>query len=74
MFCSDLSRIILAPAVFLLRRLNYIPNIFAIRYLYMGDGNGIFAGYANGKYDPKAPLTREQAATILKRFKEKFIK
>ena len=35
--------------------------------------NGIFTGYTNGKYDPKAPLTREQAATILKRFKEKFI-
>ena len=35
--------------------------------------NGIFTGYANGKYDPKAPLTREQAATILKRFKQKFI-
>lgn len=35
--------------------------------------NGIFTGYVNGKYDPKAPLTREQAATILKRFKEKFI-
>ena len=36
--------------------------------------NGIFTGYGNGKYDPKAPLTREQAATILKRFKKKFIK
>lgn len=35
--------------------------------------NGIFAGYGNGKYCPKDPLTREQAATILKRFKEKFI-
>ena len=35
--------------------------------------NGIFTGYGNGKYNPKAPLTREQAATILKRFKEKFI-
>lgn len=35
--------------------------------------NGIFTGYDNGKYVPKAPLTREQAATILKRFKEKFI-
>ena len=35
--------------------------------------NGGFTGYGNGKYDPKAPLTREQAATILKRFKEKFI-
>ena len=36
--------------------------------------NGIFSGYSNGKYAPKEPLTREQAATILKRFKEKFIK
>ena len=36
--------------------------------------NGIFTGYGNGKYVPKEPLTREQAATILKRFKEKFIK
>lgn len=36
--------------------------------------NGIFTGYGNGKYCPKDPLTREQAATILKRFKEKFIK
>ena len=35
--------------------------------------NGIFTGYGNGKYGPKEPLTREQAATILKRFKEKFI-
>ena len=35
--------------------------------------NGIFTGYGNGKYAPKEPLTREQAATILKRFKEKFI-
>lgn len=35
--------------------------------------NGIFSGYGNGKYGPKDPLTREQAATILKRFKEKFI-
>lgn len=35
--------------------------------------NGIFIGYGNGKYAPKEPLTREQAATILKRFKEKFI-
>lgn len=35
--------------------------------------NGIFTGYGNGKYCPKDPLTREQAATILKRFKEKFI-
>ena len=36
--------------------------------------NGIFTGYRNGKYNPKDPLTREQAATILKRFKEKFIR
>ena len=36
--------------------------------------NGIFAGYGNGKYGSKEPLTREQAAAILKRFKEKFIK
>jgi len=35
--------------------------------------NGIFTGYGNGKYGSKDPLTREQAATILKRFKEKFI-
>ena len=35
--------------------------------------NGIFSGYGNGKYGPKDPLTREQAAAILKRFKEKFI-
>ena len=35
--------------------------------------NAIFTGYKNGKYCPKDPLTREQAATILKRFKEKFI-
>lgn len=35
--------------------------------------NGIFAGYGNGKYGPKDPLTREQVATILRRFKEKFI-
>lgn len=36
--------------------------------------NGLFTGYGNGKYGPKDPLTREQAATVLKRFKEKFIK
>ena len=36
--------------------------------------NGICTGYANCKDGPKAPLTSEQAATILKRFKEKFIK
>lgn len=35
--------------------------------------NGIFTGYGNGEYAPKEPLTREQAATILRRFKEKFI-
>ena len=35
--------------------------------------NGIFVGYGNGNYGSKDPLTREQAATILKRFKEKFI-
>lgn len=35
--------------------------------------NGIFAGYGNGKYGPKDPLTREQSATLLRRFKEKFI-
>lgn len=35
--------------------------------------NGIFTGYGDGKYCPKDPLTREQAATILKRFMEKFI-
>lgn len=35
--------------------------------------NGIFAGYGDGKYGPKDPLTREQGATILRKFKEKFI-
>lgn len=35
--------------------------------------NGLFAGYGNGKYGPKDPLTREQAATILRRYDEKLM-
>lgn len=34
--------------------------------------NGLFAGYGNGMYGPKEPLTREQAATVLRRFAKIF--
>lgn len=35
--------------------------------------NGLFTGYGNGLYGPKDPLTREQAATLFRRYTEKFI-
>lgn len=35
--------------------------------------NGLFTGYGNGLYGPKDPLTREQAATLFRRYSEKFI-
>lgn len=35
--------------------------------------NGLFNGYGNGLYGPKDPLTREQSATLLRRYTEKFI-
>lgn len=35
--------------------------------------SGLFTGYGNGLYGPKAPLTREQAATLFRRYTEKFI-
>lgn len=34
---------------------------------------GLFTGYGNGLYRPKDPLTREQAATLFRRYTEKFI-
>ncbi len=34
---------------------------------------GLFSGYKNGLYGPKDPLTREQAATLFRRYTEKFI-
>lgn len=34
---------------------------------------GLFSGYGNGLYGPKDPLTREQAATLFRRYTEKFI-
>lgn len=35
--------------------------------------NGLFAGYGNGLYGPKDPLTREQAATLLRAYTKQFI-
>lgn len=35
--------------------------------------NGLFTGYGNGLYGQKDPLTREQAATLFRRYTEKFI-
>lgn len=35
--------------------------------------NGLFAGYGNGLYGPKDPLTREQAATLLRAYTRQFI-
>lgn len=34
---------------------------------------GLFTGYENGLYSPKDHLTREQAATLFRRYTEKFI-
>lgn len=36
--------------------------------------NGLFIGGEDGLYHPNDPLTRDGAATVLRRFKEKFIK
>lgn len=36
--------------------------------------NGIFAGYGNGKYGPKDPLTREQAATLIRMLLNRYLK
>lgn len=35
--------------------------------------NGLFTGYGNGLYGPNDPLTRKQAATLFRRYTEKFI-
>lgn len=35
--------------------------------------NGLFSGYGNGLYGPKDPLTREQAATLLRIYTKRFI-